>query len=50
MNPIRLAKAFYPILDRQETSRPDVFPISYQDYIDQFDPARKQVRSVQIDR
>ena len=42
---IRLAKAFYPILDRlRDQPGTDVFPISYQDYIDQFDPARKQVQ------
>ena len=42
---IRLAKAFYPIMDRlRDQPGTDIFPISYQAYIDQFDPARKQVQ------
>ena len=41
---IRLAKAFYPIIDRlRDQSGTEVFPISYQDYIGDFDPARKSV-------
>ena len=41
---IRLAKAFYPIIDRlRDQPGTEIFPISYYDYIHDFDPAREAV-------